>query len=53
MYFSVVGKVVLGLRSFAFLGVFPVAGFFGGMCRPAAYSLMQEDQKDGGPGLHR
>lgn len=53
MYFSVVDEVVLGLRSFACLGVFSAAGWFWGMCRQAAYSLMQENQKHGGPGLCR
>lgn len=53
MYFSVVGEVILGLRRFACLGVFSVAGFFGGVTRPAAYTLKQENQKDGGPGLCR
>lgn len=52
MYFSVVGEVILGLR-FACLGVFSVAGFFWGVTRPAAYTLKQENQKDGGPGLCR
>lgn len=43
----------LGSEEFCLSGVFSVARFFVGMCRPAAYSFMQENQDNGDPGLLR
>lgn len=43
----------LGSEEFCLSGVFSVARFFVGMCRPAAYSFMQENQDNGDLGLLR